>query len=381
MASSRRRWNKSEKLLLFSPLLILLAWIVVAPPRWIMERLFGWPRVIKMPTGVILRGIALSADGKIVAAGGYHDEQKNGQSYVAKDSGDVYLYEARSGQLLLKIPTRQWQGKYGLRGFDAYGLTLSPDGTLLARCLIGDNLRLFDVNTGKQTAVLPFPSHRTIFSPDGKLLAAVNPATARIWNLAKGRIQRTIKGVHFYDSEFSPNGKLLACIKNVPYKVHGFTFRRNGPIQIWEVASGRLYREFLGESTIALSFSPDGSRIVSIEWGGSKHSPFYGRIRMCDVKSGRVLWAIEGQNTTNRYNGVSSNDIVFTPDGKMIVQHNHQGTLIWRDAANGQLLRQSKTPTTDYDSLFEPPALAFSSDGRTLVSRAGSEVHIWDIKP
>ncbi|HEY0075132.1 MAG TPA: hypothetical protein VGB77_13625 [Abditibacteriaceae bacterium] len=334
-----------------------------------------------MPTGVILRGIASSADGKIVAAGGFHDQLQNGQSYAAKDSGDVYLYEARSGQLLLKIPTQQWRGKYGLLGFDAYGLALSPNGRLLARNLIGDNLRLFDVKAGKQIGVLPFESHRTVFSPDGKLLAAAYGDTVRIWNLAQGKIQRVIKGVNYYDSEFSPNGKLLACIKSVPYKVHRSTARRNGPIQIWEVATGKLYREFPGELTIALAFSPDGSRVVSTEKGNSADLLPLGRIRMCDVKSGRVLWTIAGENTINRYNGVISNDIVFSPDGKMIVQHNHQATLTWRDAANGQFLRQSKSPIKDYDSISLPPALAFSSNGRTLVSRAGSEVHIWDIKP
>jgi WD40 repeat protein len=383
MTSTKRRWSKSEKLLLLSPLLILLAWLIAARPSWVMERIFGWPRIIKMPPGTNLRGIALSADGKILAAAGVRDgTDKTGKMGFTKDSGEVHVLDTHSGEIVQKVPASIKRHKNGgWSGFDIYGLALSPDGVLLTRCPNSSVGQLLNLKTGKQIMILPYQFERAVFSSDGKLLAVAHANRITIWDVGSKRIKCVIAAAHKYDLEFSPDGKFLACIKPVTLTVTG-TIRKNqnGPMQIWDVATGKLYREFPGESTVALSFSPDGTRLCSVEAGSdSDTSPFFGRIRMCDVKTGRVLWTMEGKEPLQ--NDVRANDLVFSPNGKIIAFHGQDAGIRLRDVDVGKLLRHLKFPGKHFDSKGVPPALAWSSDGKILASRAKSEVHIWDIKP
>ncbi len=382
MVNSRRRWSKSEKLLILSPLLIVAAWLIAAQSPWMIERMLGRPRVIKLPAGTVLRGIALSSDGALVAAGGTRQASKG----ILKGAGDTYLADVLAAQRTRTIVAPQWREKNrGWVGWDTFGLALSPNGRFLTRCSIGSNNYIFDTKTGKQITVLPFAAQRAIFSSDGKYLALATGSEVHIWDVSKSKNIRTFRGTHYNDVEFSSDGKLLACIKSIELTTSRSTYKNyNGPVQIWEIATGKLYQELPGESTIALSFSQDGSRLVSVEQQGNSLIPgFYGRVRMCDVKTGRVLWTIEGkpQKDGSQDETVVSNDVAFSPDGNKIVQHNIRADLTWRDAATGELLKQMKPPGTHFDSCSTPPSMVFSADGKTLVSRAGDEVHIWDIKP
>ncbi len=92
---------------------------------------------------------------------------------------DIEIYDMETGQKLIKTPPRQ----YG----NIWDLAFSPDGTMLASASDNETVRLWDVATGEELAVLPHHGGvaALAFSPDGqRLLTGSWQQSAYIWNLA-----------------------------------------------------------------------------------------------------------------------------------------------------------------------------------------------------
>ena len=131
-------------------------------------------------------------------------------------------------------------------------------------------------------------------------------------------------------------------------------------VKLWDASSGRLLRSFEGDTTSVMSvaFSPDGSRILS----GSDDKI----VKLWDASSGRLLRSFEGH--TSR---VSS--VVFSPDGSHVLSGSHDKTLKLWDTASGQLLRSFDGHGGDVNSV------AFSPDGSRVLSGSDDKtVKLWD---
>jgi WD40 repeat protein len=166
-----------------------------------------------------------------------------------------------------------------LRKFD--GLAVQPQGSALAAAAkvvvaasfisqptgqVGE-LRAWDAATGKslwrtEGARVGFqPS--LAFSPDGRLVAAVDPTgTVTLYDAADGRESRRLTpppGTSNVSAPvFSPDGRLLAV---GAYEIS----TRKARVRVYEVASASLRHEFTGHEGIvtAVAFSPDGKRLAS----------------------------------------------------------------------------------------------------------------------
>jgi WD40 repeat protein len=129
---------------------------------------------------------------------------------------------------------------------------------------------------------------KTLFSPDGRTLAVAGPVPAppdpnedtrrnpfreqkeedqrcRLWDVASGRLRREFTPGR--DSlwgggiAFSPDGRLLA-LRDC-----------RGTVHLWETATGQEVRHWETKGVAALAFSPDGRTLAASDWPGGPIVP------------------------------------------------------------------------------------------------------------
>jgi RNA polymerase sigma factor (sigma-70 family) len=279
-------------------------------------------------------GVAFSPDGKILAAGGKR----------------LCLWDGATGKELY----RSEDFKVGC-GF----VTFSPDGKTLALLDHGtDQLRLWDVPGRKELRPLgggPVIIRALAFSPDGKTLAAGGVQKGvRLWETATGKEVARIKerGGGFHSLAFSPDGKTLAA---------GMYDRT---AHFWELESlpARQEGRTLSGVSGGVSFSPDGKTLA---WSGWEEPSV---VHLAEATTGKETGRL-------RARGIPSL-IRFLPDGKSLAVVGRGEIQSWDIAARKETSRFSFPGHP-----FEVALLAFSPDGRTLVSASQHEdgAYVWDV--
>jgi WD40 repeat protein len=177
-------------------------------------------------------GYALSADGRLLAAPHPTPARVKGAA-----RGPVRLEDAATGELLLTLPALEGQ---------TWPLAFSPDGRLLAAVnstgkrndkkddpagATGSALPLWETATATEVLALPLERQsRIAFSPDGRLLALTAPGgDILLWDLRGGKELYRFKG---FDAQvtslaFSPDGRQL---------VSGLS---DSTLLVWDVAAIR----------------------------------------------------------------------------------------------------------------------------------------------
>jgi WD40 repeat protein/tRNA A-37 threonylcarbamoyl transferase component Bud32 len=235
------------------------------------------------------------------------------------------------------------------------------------------------------------------FSADGRrLISAGQDGTARIWDLASGRLIKALDhhGTDVNVAVFSPDESRVA------------TAGDDGLVRLWDAASGIVIRKFTpahSDEVSCLVFTPDGRRLVS---GGKDH-----RLAVWDVETGHALarndpsgdwiislamardgtFAVVGTSATGRiallelkkpypvrwlshsYFGVHA--VGLAPDGRTIAAGSHTHVLLLDPAG-----RAAERCLNDHrDGVF---SVAFAPDGSFLAS-VGSvgdpAIRIWDM--
>lgn len=277
----------------------------VAPLR----RLYDGPFLLTASSPE-LNSVAFSPDGRQIAG--------------TQPDGRLHLWTAATGQLQRTLP--------GNEDFNDGSVAYSPDGqtVALAPMYVRDpkteGIRLFDAATGTEKIKLPGASGHAdclSFSPDGKLLLALNPqdgeVTAMVYDVGTGAIVRQAHG-DINAAVFLPFGRNVLC---------------SGPegLVLWELNSGatrlRLPLPERERLIDLLAVSPDG-RLAA----GANNGDGYYRIYLWDLNTGRELAPVVGHN--HHITGVC-----FGPNARMLVTASKDTTVLVWDLSDRLLARAS----------------------------------------
>lgn len=315
-----------------------------------------------------LNGFAFSPDGRTVAT---------------LDSLDktVRLWDASTGEMKATLSGRKRNMETKLKAGMVSQLdpsesfvpiSFSPDGGTVLTEREDDVVDLWETGTGKLRATLEHDTRTSaakdvlkqifmfemslplmmnaVYSPDGRLIATVNgDKSPKLWNADTGQLKTALNGHsdRVYWAQFSKDGRTLA------------TTSIDGIINLWDTETGQL-RATLGKkrkfALVALEFSADGKAAVTF---------FDKETSVWDVAAGKLKWTQPKTKVT---------DASFSPDGRRVAValDDKRATAKLLDAETGEV------KITLAASEAKAESIAFSPDGRILVTTSNKGLKLWD---
>lgn len=205
-------------------------------------------RRLELDHGGCMAGLAFSLDGKTLAVTGHGDRGT---------TGGVRLIDVESGSQ-----------KKALRVEKAIvaEVAFSPDGETLASTSSGmdkQEVLLWDVSAGKVKKVLESTSEDVLslaFSPDGKRLAGGGAnGQLELWDLKTGKATALPSPSELTDKlAFSPDGKYLAASGRSP-KDRKYV----AEARLWDLVTSRLLKS--EEDSQVIAFSADGANLAILQ--------------------------------------------------------------------------------------------------------------------
>jgi WD40 repeat protein len=257
--------------------------------------------------------VALSPDGRRIAAGGGRPDGKGG----------VRIWDAASGTPIWSV---------GDHAAEVLAVAFAPDGSSLASADADGLVKLRDADTGSVARTLSGHARGATslaFSADGAALACGGgDGTTSVWEVRTGLRARTFRpassraGTIRWDRPMtsialSRDGETLAtCTAGVNQ-----TFAE--PVRIWDVRTGELKRAF-SEPMITgrpMALSPDGAVLAT---GGKS-------VRLWDARTGRPLRELFGHLKRTQ-------SVTFSADGRLLVSGGSYGTTNAWEVATGRHL-------------------------------------------
>jgi hypothetical protein len=254
-------------------------------------------------------GVVFSPLGRYVAAASNSKKFSplSSRTNPDPDFGDtaIYVWDTQSGEVVRRFAPKPYKPETNIdyRSVDhAFtSVAFSTDERLVAAGRADGSVRVWDVSTGKEVAVLLTPAakegnatekvYSIAFSPAGSYVLATGVAynggqvthPVRLWNVSNRQTATAFTGHSdiVISSAFSPDGR---------YVVTGSWDRT---AIVWDVKSGKEIRLLDAHQkwVTAVAFSPDGSKVLT----GSDDQT----VRLWDVQSGRQLFSLDLGNAVN----------------------------------------------------------------------------------
>jgi WD40 repeat protein len=298
----------------FSNQLFLWEWRSATPP-------------VELGPGQRYAGLAFSADGKHLAAGG--DSQDEVRIFnVATHAIERRLTDPKGRPLLVD------------------DLTFTPDGKRLAAAnsiLLTDGftagILVWDVETGalkQRLTVSGARPTRLALSADGNLLAAPMGETLHVWNLQTGR---TVGG----ETTGHTDAVRAVCFSPKPERI--VTASDDGTARIWDAVTGReLHRlEHGGKLVRAAAVSPDGTLAAT--------SGLDDKVCLWQMETGKQVHALQGHGVVGEWRALQ-----FSPDGSLLDSWGDDKKLRVWEVATGKLKRAfalTRSGSHDADPVHE----------------------------
>ncbi len=291
----------------------------------------------------------------------------NEKLVIASDIG-IWLYDAHTGKELDLLPG-------SMNRFPTGDTVFSSDGRMLAAISTAKELvQLWDVDTGKHLKTLTGHKSRVnsvCFSPDGTTLAGGGGnGNIFLWDIATGKLQKTPIIKHkdqVFSVCFSPDGTMLASSSDLFEEENKIDWYRS-VVQLWDVDTGQHLKTFKQEwGARHLCFSPDGTLLASSD-GGSM-----GEVQLWSTATGQHLKTLKHAPVLIYYENVIVS-LCFSPDGTVLTSGSADGTVQLWDPVTGHI---QNTLTSHTSSVLN---MCYSLDGRMLASSSyDGIVKLWSV--
>jgi WD40 repeat protein len=285
----------------------------------------------------------------------------DGTTLVSADWHGAHVWVAATGKHLRRFGDP--------RGRQFQDIAFSPGGRTVALSMSEGEIDVWDAATGRRLSTFRagrFPSVK--LSPDGKALAVLDHdekdrQRLRLLDAATGRELQRFAGHRdrAHQFVFSPDGKALISAGD------------DRAIRFWDTATGKEVRRLdTGEPVLRVAVAPDGKALASVSATKSEH----GNATMWLQGKEVVLWDLATGKETHRLRGHGQNGVsalAFSPDGRSLVSSDWRSTHWW-DVATGREDARRRWRVGRVNTL------AFSADSR-LLALGGSDnvVRLWDV--
>jgi WD40 repeat protein len=354
------------------------------------------PRLTITQDGAVT-SVAITPNGRTIFTGNY--PTYDALRLHGNQPADVFVWDTATGRLIRRLPGFYWRSS---------GVAASPDGQHViaygvARRDVADHVPFrvmtWDWQNGQKQWDIEGDTPLS-YSPDERLVGCANG----IYNAANGKlICWTSKNIgEDGQSAFTPDDKLFGIIGgyNVDLKTglawgyhidpktgivvgshYGKSIYSTTRLHFWHTDTGKEAEDFPFTRVRAFDIARDGQWLVMTSDaddfpGGTDGSV----VRRVDIQTGKVLWTRKrNMNKPDSDPEAVLNSVAISPSGKYVVLASNNNQLIVLDAQTGrELFRPFVFPTRGNPEWAIPGGLAFSADGKTLVSRCGRKTLVWD---
>ena len=312
-----------------------------------------------------VRGIAVSPNGRWIAAGGsgggfhiwdastlddvrvlqvasaiqsmeFHPDSK--RLYIGDNSGQIHIYDLDANRVV---------SSHSVHRSTIYGLRFSPDGGLIGSASADDDLALSDANNLTEIARVTFASNvnAVAFDSSGDLVACCdNDDLIHIIDVKTQAEIQTLKGHtgNVLSIDFGLDDELGSC-------------SNDGTFRFWDVKTGEEKRA--QEHVLRLDFVALNSTGTMLASGGQD-----GVLRLWDLRNGALAAQYD--------HGGAIHDAVFSPDESIIITTDASNALVLRDVETGEIVDRIQTIGAE--------RVAISLDGRWMAAGlASGDIRIW----